>query len=126
MLMHALYIGAGKSSLLLSLLRLSDRSAVNGEILIDDIDISRITLNHLRSHLSVIPQQPMLFGDSLRYNLDPLDHYSDEQCLSALEDVRLKQMVSNHPAGLQLPVAELGVNLSVGERQLICVARAIL
>jgi len=99
---------------------------VNGEILIDDVDISRITLNQLRSHLSVIPQQPILFGDSLRYNLDPSNQYSDEQCLSALEAVGLKQKVLNHPTGLDLPIVEHGMNLSVGERQLVCFARAIL
>ena len=121
-----LYIGAGKSSLIRSLFRLIDRSSVDGEILIDDIDISRITLCHLRSHLSVIPQQPVLFVGTLRYNLDPFDHYSDEHCLMALEAVQLKQLVSNHPDALLLPVATSGTNFSAGQRQLICVARAIL
>jgi ABC-type multidrug transport system fused ATPase/permease subunit len=68
----------------------------------------------------------VLFGGTLRYNLDPFDHYSDEQCMMALEAVQLKQMVLNHPASLLLPVAVSGTNLSAGECQLICVARAIL
>ena len=119
-------IGAGKSSLLQGLLRLVSRSCVQGEILIDDVDISRITLHHLRSHLSVISQQSVLLGDTLRYNLDPFDEYTDEECLLALEDVQLHSRVINHPAGLWQPVVESGNNLSVGERQLICIARAIL
>ncbi|CAF3075845.1 unnamed protein product [Rotaria sp. Silwood2] len=119
-------IGAGKSSLFKGIFRFTDRSNVDGEILIDNVDISRITLNHLRSHLSVIPQQPILFSGTLRYNLDPFNHYSDEQCWMALEDVQLKQFVSNHSDGLLLFIAESGSNLSEGQRQLICIARAIL
>ncbi|CAF4276271.1 unnamed protein product [Rotaria sp. Silwood2] len=98
--------GAGKSSLFQGLLRLVDRSMVDGEILIDDIDISRITLSHLRSHISAIPQQFVLFAGTLRSNIDPLDLYSDEQCWTALEAVQLKAMASNHPASLLMPVAE--------------------
>jgi ABC-type multidrug transport system fused ATPase/permease subunit len=119
-------LGAGKSSLFQSIFRLVDRSTIDGEIFIDDIDISRITLNHLRSHISVIPQQPVLFSGTLRYNLDPFNHYSDEQCWKALEAVQLKEMAFKQEAGLLLPVAESGSNLSVGQCQLICVARAIL
>ena len=118
--------GAGKSSLLQGLLRLVSRSCVQGEVLIDGVDISRITLHHLRSHLSVISQQSVLFGDTLRYNLDPFDQYTDEECLMALEDVQLHKLVTDHPGGLRQPVVECGKNLSVGERQLICIARAIL
>ncbi|UJR06718.1 hypothetical protein I4U23_011005 [Adineta vaga] len=118
--------GAGKSSLLQALFRLIDQSTIDGTILIDDIDIGRLSLDHLRSHLSVIPQVPILFCGTLRYNIDPFEQYSDEECLTALEAVQLKQLVRNHPDGLHLLVAESGVNLSTGERQLICVARAIL
>ena len=121
-----LHLGAGKSSLFQGLLRLTNRSTISGQILIDDIDISRVTLSHLRSHLSVIPQQPILFVGTLRYNLDQFDAYSDEQCWMALEAVLLKKMVSEHPAGLLMPIAKSGSNLSVGQCQLICVARAIL
>jgi ATP-binding cassette subfamily C (CFTR/MRP) protein 4 len=103
-----------------------ERSTIDGTIFIDDIDISRITFNQLRSHLSVIPQMPILFSGTLRYNLDPFEIYTDEACLSALDDVQLKHRVRDHPHGLYLPAAEMGSHFSVGECQLICVARAIL
>ena len=103
-----------------------DPGTVEGKILIDDIDISRISLSHLRSHLSVIPQHPLLFSGTLRYNLDPFDNHSDEQCWMALEAVQLKDMAREHQAGLLLPIGESGNNLSIGQRQLVCVARAIL
>ncbi|UJR19302.1 hypothetical protein I4U23_022431 [Adineta vaga] len=118
--------GAGKSSVFQGLLRLVDRSCIDGEILIDDIDISRITLNHLRSQISVIPQNPILFSGTLRFNLDPLNFYSDEQCWKVLEIVQLKEMVFNHPQGLHMSIAESGHNLSIGQCQLICVSRALL
>ncbi|CAF1102199.1 unnamed protein product [Adineta steineri] len=118
--------GAGKSSLFKGILRFIHRSNVQGVVLIDDIDISRITLQQLRSHLSIIPQQPVLFSDTLRYNLDPFNFYSDEQCWMALDDVQLKQFVSDHPMGLQMLITESGSNLSAGQCQLICIARAIL
>ncbi|CAF3829045.1 unnamed protein product [Rotaria sp. Silwood1] len=119
-------LGAGKSSLLQALFRLVDQSAINGTILIDDIDIGRLSLDYLRSHISVIPQVPILFCGTLRYNIDPFEQYSDEECLTALEAVQLKPLVRNHPDGLHLMVTESGTNLSAGERQLVCVARAIL
>ena len=118
--------GAGKSSLFKGVFRLIPRSNVEGQILLDDVDISRVTLKHLRSKLSVIPQQPILFSGTLRCNLDPLNHYSDDQCWMALEDVQLKQYVSEGSAGLLMPIIESGSNLSVGQCQLICIARAML
>ncbi|CAF1066424.1 unnamed protein product [Rotaria sordida] len=110
--------GAGKSSLLQALFRLVDQSAINGTILIDDIDIGRLSLDHLRSHLSVIPQVPILFCGTLRYNIDPFEQFSDEECLTALEAVQLKPLVCKHPDGLHMLLMESGTNLSAGERQL--------
>ena len=120
------HIGAGKSSLIQALFRLVDLSAISGTIMIDGIDIGRLSLNYLRSHLSVIPQVPILFCGTLRYNIDPFEQFSDDECLAVLESVQIKRLVENHPDGLRLLVAESGTNLSAGERQLICVARAIL
>ncbi|CAF1193963.1 unnamed protein product [Adineta steineri] len=99
---------------------------VNGTILIDGIDIGRLSLDYLRSHISVIPQVPILFCGTLRYNIDPFKQFTDDECLTALEAVQLKSLVRNHPDGFHMLIAESGTNLSAGERQLICVARAIL
>ncbi|CAF3349787.1 unnamed protein product [Rotaria socialis] len=118
--------GAGKSSLLQALFRFVDQSAITGNIYIDGIDIDHVSLNHLRSRLSVIPQVPILFCATLRYNLDPFEKFSNEECLVALEAVQLKHLIRNHPDGLNMLLAESGSNLSAGECQLICVARAIL
>ncbi|CAF1649595.1 unnamed protein product [Adineta ricciae] len=117
---------AGKSSVFQGLLRLVNRSCIDGEILIDDVDIGRVTLKHLRSQISVIPQNPVLFSGTLRFNLDPLEIYTDEQCWKVLEIVRLKEMVFNHPQALHMPIAESGHNLSSGQCQLVCVSRALL
>ena len=106
--------------------RLVDRSNTHGHILIDNIDISRITLQQLRAQLSIIPQQPVLFTGTLRYNLDPCNHYTDEDCWMALEMVQLKESVRDHPEGLSMVVDDGGNNLSAGQCQLVCAARAIL
>ncbi|CAF4609045.1 unnamed protein product [Rotaria socialis] len=118
--------GAGKLSLFQALFRFTDRSLITGHILIDDVDISRITLKLLRTHISIIPQQAVLFSGSLQSNLDPFNHYSDGQCWKAFEDVQLKKFVSDHSERLLLPIAESGIKLNAGQRQLVPVARAIL
>ncbi|XP_051530363.1 ATP-binding cassette sub-family C member 3-like isoform X2 [Myxocyprinus asiaticus] len=116
--------GAGKSSMTLCLFRLIE--AAEGEIIIDEVKISEIGLHDLRSKLTIIPQEPVLFSGTLRMNLDPFDKYSDDELWKALELSHLKKYVSNQAAKLNLECSEGGENLSVGQRQLICLARALL
>ncbi|KAI4497436.1 hypothetical protein M0802_007447 [Mischocyttarus mexicanus] len=108
--------GAGKSSLISALFRFAE---IEGPIIIDDIDTREIGLHDLRSKMSIIPQEPFLFSGSLRRNLDPFDSYRDDVLWQALEEVELKEM------GLEAHINEGGSNLSVGQRQLVCLARAI-
>ncbi|XP_072229952.1 ATP-binding cassette sub-family C member 3 isoform X2 [Leuresthes tenuis] len=116
--------GAGKSSMTLCLFRLLEAAA--GEITIDDVKISEIGLHDLRSKLTIIPQEPVLFSGTLRMNLDPFEKYNDEEVWKALEHSHLHKFVSNQPAKLELECSEGGENLSVGQRQLVCLARALL
>uniref|UniRef100_A0AAR2KFH3 ATP-binding cassette, sub-family C (CFTR/MRP), member 2 n=1 Tax=Pygocentrus nattereri TaxID=42514 RepID=A0AAR2KFH3_PYGNA len=116
--------GAGKSSLTNCLFRIME--AAEGRILIDGVDIARLGLHDLRSRLTIIPQDPVLFSGTLRMNLDPFEKYSDEDIWKVLELAHLKDFVGGLAAGLQHEVAEGGENLSVGQRQLLCLARALL
>ncbi|GLH03627.1 Multidrug resistance protein homolog 49 [Gryllus bimaculatus] len=116
--------GAGKSSLTLALFRIIE--AAGGSILIDGQDISKMGLHALRSRLTIIPQDPVLFSGTLRINLDPFGLYSDDDVWRALEHAHLKSFVKGLAAGLSHEVSEGGENLSVGQRQLICLARALL
>ncbi len=114
----------GKSSLALSLFRIFE--STSGQIIIDGIDISFLSLHKLRSSITVIPQDPILFSGSLRYNIDPMRQYSDHQILQVLNDVKLSQFYSSLSEGLDYEIVGNGDNLSVGQKQLICLARAIL
>lgn len=116
--------GAGKSSLTLALFRLIEPSS--GTISIDSVDISKIGLYELRSKLTIIPQDPVLFTGTLRVNLDPFESYSDEQIWTALELAHLKTFVSSLPQQLNHQISEGGGNLSVGQKQLVCLSRALL
>uniref|UniRef100_A0AAZ3S2E9 ABC-type glutathione-S-conjugate transporter n=1 Tax=Oncorhynchus tshawytscha TaxID=74940 RepID=A0AAZ3S2E9_ONCTS len=116
--------GAGKSSLALGIFRILE--AAKGEIYIDGINIAQIGLHELRSRITIIPQDPVLFSGSLRMNLDPFDGYSDEEVWRALELSHLKSFVSCLPDKLNHECSEGGENLSLGQRQLVCLARALL
>ena len=116
--------GAGKSSLTLAMFRLIE--ATNGIIVIDDINISKIGLHELRSKITIIPQDPVLFSGTIRTNLDPFNVYSSEKIWQALEHAHLKDFVTSLESGLEYVVSEGGDNLSVGQRQLMCLARALL
>ena len=116
--------GAGKSSLTLSLFRLIEPTS--GKIIIDNFDVTQIGLQELRSKLTIIPQDPVLFSGTLRTNLDPFDQYTDEQLWMAIEHSHLKDFVKSQDNQLEHEVVEGGENLSVGQRQLICLARALL
>lgn len=116
--------GAGKSSLTLSLFRIIE--AASGRILIDGVDIAKLGLHMLRSRLTIIPQDPVLFSGTLRMNLDPFQKNSDDEIWTALELSHLKSFVKAMPAGLNHEISEGGENLSVGQRQLVCLARALL
>ncbi|KAL7855414.1 hypothetical protein AOLI_G00190180 [Acnodon oligacanthus] len=116
--------GAGKSSLTNCLFRIIE--AADGQILIDGVDVANIGLHDLRSRLTIIPQDPVLFSGTLRMNLDPFEKFSDEDIWKVLELAHLKDFVGGLAAGLQHEVAEGGENLSVGQRQLLCLARALL
>lgn len=111
--------GAGKSSLISALFRLAP---LDGQITIDDLNTASLALKELRSKISIIPQEPVLFSASLRYNLDPFDKYSDADIWKALEQVELRDLVSS----LSANVASGGSNFSAGQRQLLCLARAAL
>jgi len=133
--------GAGKSSLTLAIFRFLE--AREGSIYIDGLDISKIKLQALRSRLAIIPQDPVLFSGTVRSNLDAFDEHTDSELRDALERVHLIPSSSPTPsspsrtstpssnqntnpfASLSSPITEGGLNLSQGQRQLLCLARAI-
>ncbi|XP_061570966.1 ATP-binding cassette sub-family C member 9 isoform X2 [Cololabis saira] len=114
--------GSGKSSLSLAFFNMVD--IFEGKIIIDGIDICKLPLQTLRSRLSIILQDPVLFSGSIRFNLDPERKCTDDRLWEALEIAQLKNMVKALPGGLDAAVTEGGENFSVGQRQLFCLARA--
>src|SRR5699024_6608357 len=109
--------GEGKSSCIAALFRLTEPT---GTIRIDGVDIQTIGLDDLRKKISIIPQDPVIFSGTVRYNLDPFGEYPDSDLWAALEEVQLKAQVENYSGKLDAVLSESGSNLSVGQRQLIC------
>jgi len=114
--------GSGKSTLCLCLFRILE--SLEGKILIDDMDISQIELNSLRKKITFIPQESCLFAGNLRYNLDPLNIYSDIEINNVIKKIGLE--LNDEMNILNKKIEENGINLSLGERQLICIGRAFL
>uniref|UniRef100_A0A8C2YRI5 ATP-binding cassette sub-family C member 10 n=1 Tax=Chinchilla lanigera TaxID=34839 RepID=A0A8C2YRI5_CHILA len=115
--------GSGKSSLFLVLFRLVEPSA--GRVLLDDVDTSQLELAELRSQLAIIPQEPFLFSGTIRENLDPRGLHEERALWQVLEQCHLSKVVASM-GGLDSKVGEGGRCLSLGQRQLLCLARALL
>lgn len=113
--------GAGKSSLIQAIFRLA---TIHGSIEIDGVDTKSLELSQLRKSIAIIPQEPILFTGTLRKNLDPFSVKTDEEIWMALEEFKHYFAATNE--GLDAHVSDGGSNFSLGQRQLICLARAIL
>jgi ATP-binding cassette subfamily C (CFTR/MRP) protein 1 len=116
--------GAGKSTVTLAIARIVEIFA--GRIWIDGVDIQHVSLSKLRSSITIIPQDATMFTGTLRFNLDPLGKASDEEIVELLEAASLTNVLHADEKGLEQHISENGANLSSGERQLICICRAIL
>ena len=116
--------GSGKSTLAMSLFSTLSPKCLDGKILIDGQDVSQITLHSLRNQLTVIPQTPVIFSQTLRYNLDPERSLTDQMIWQALDAAKLGDFFRAKPDGLECMCSD--DTLSAGQRQLLCLARAIL
>ena len=115
--------GAGKSSLVSALFRMPEPT---GHIIIDGVDIGNLNIQSCRQAISVIAQDPVLFTGTLRLNMDPFEDYDDHEIWESLDKAHLKTLVKDLPKQLLHQVKESGSNFSVGERQLLCLARTLL
>lgn len=117
--------GAGKSSILQILFRLSDIDK-EGTVLIDGVDIRKIGLHMLRKNIGYIPQSPFIISGTIRENLDPFNEFSDKEVIEYLAKVKLDQYVLKMKEGLMTQTTEGNAQFSTGQKQLICLARAML
>jgi ATP-binding cassette subfamily C (CFTR/MRP) protein 1 len=116
--------GSGKSSLFLALFRMVEPSA--GRVLLGGADTATLGLHPLRRAMAMIPQDPFMFGGSVRTNLDPFGEHADAALWEALRRVGLKELVEADAKKLEMEVVDNGANFSLGQRQLLCMSRALL
>ena len=116
--------GCGKSTLALCLFRLIE--PYSGKIYIDDVDITSIGLKKLRENLTIITQESTILDGTLRYNFDPKGEHTDKEIYKVLKKIGFDDFVKKQPLHLSHVISENGSNLSIGEKQLICITRAIL
>jgi len=118
--------GSGKSSLMVVLFRITEIEQDGGQILIDGVDVGKIGTSALRLNLSIIPQDPVMFSNTIRCNLDPFGNASEDELWEVLKKVQLAEVIAVLPKGLDEEVSEGGENFSQGQRQLLCIARSLL
>ncbi|CAK58832.1 unnamed protein product (macronuclear) [Paramecium tetraurelia] len=119
--------GAGKSSIIQAIFRMSEiENDSKSKISISDLNITQLGLHKLRSNIGIIPQSPFLFTGTIRRNLDPFDKYKDEQLWQALEQTDLLSHVKGLSKGILTDMSDANSVFSVGQKQLICLARIIL
>jgi len=116
--------GSGKSTISLCLFRILE--AYSGKIYIDGVDISKVGLQKLRESITIIPQDSTLMDGTLRYNIDPIKAYSDKEIIHVMQKIGFDYILNQNKDGLDQKISENGSNLSIGEKQLICITRAIL
>ncbi len=116
--------GSGKSSLLLAMARIIESSG--GKIIIDGVDIASMNLNKLRQNLSIVPQDTFIIEGSVKDNIDPLHIYPDSEIIKIINDFCLFKEMKNDREKLMFEIKENGINLSIGQKQLICFARALI
>ena len=120
--------GSGKSTVILGLFRILEAS--KGDIFINNMNIKKIPLKELRRNLGIVPQEPKIFSGTLRFNLDPMNNYTDYEINNAVNEIGLLQLMEENGRDmtqkLGLKLKENGGNLSLGEKQLICLARIFL
>ena len=116
--------GSGKSTIPLCLFRILE--AYSGKIFIDDVDISKVGLKKLRQSITIIPQDSTIMDGTLRYNIDPIGCFTDNEIINVLKKIGFDYIIKQNSDGLNHKISENGANLSIGEKQLVCITRAIL